>query len=108
MDVRMTIMAALECQSHILHNLGTPWLRFVAFLARHADVFAPQRIAGLRVIELAGWFPIIESMTARAVLTELPLVTVGVAREAIAGEPQKRPVEILEFNGGALGRSDVA
>ena len=85
----------------------TRHIRLVAFFAGDLDVETRQRIARLRMIELLRGLPIREVVTLQAVVTELALMRVLVARHAILRQPEERPGKILHFDERALFRSHV-
>lgn len=88
--VRIAMAGRASIKLHILITSGSPRLvRFVTFLARHLTMQAGQRVAGLRMVELRGLLPVIHVMTTLAVVSELPLMRIGVAGQTIRGEPKE-------------------
>ena len=106
-NVRMAITASVESEAHILQHFRMVSRRLVALLASHARMLTRQWIAGLRMVKLVRGLPIVETVTARAVLAQLALMPVRVAREAVAGEAQERSVQILDLDGGFHRGRDV-
>ena len=107
MSIGVAILTSAECQADVLQDLRIACFRLMALLARHAGVLARQRIAGLRMIELAGGLPIIETVTPHAILAQLTLMAVNVAGEAVARETQKCSVQILDLDRRSFGGRDV-
>lgn len=101
MGIDVTIEASAKL--HVLVACRSPRLvRLVAFFASDFDVQARQRIARLRMVKLIRGFPIRKVVALQAVVAELALVHVFVARHAILRQPKKRPREILHFDERAL------
>ena len=103
----MAVRASLE-----LHVLVTRrparlvWL--MALLARNLDVQSSQRVAGLRVIELLCRFPIREVVTLQAIVSQLTLVHILVARHAVLCQSEKGLGKILHLYERALLGNHVA
>ena len=77
--IDVAVVAAAEF--HVLITGRAPgaiWL--VALLTRNLTVEAGQCVAGLRVIKVLGGLPTLHVVALRAIVTELPLVRVGVTR----------------------------
>src|SRR5260370_6782667 len=80
--IDMTINAGLEL--HVLvacRSAGLTW--FVALFAGDLDVEAGQRVASLGMVKLLCCFAICEVVARLAFITELALVRILVAREAV-------------------------
>lgn len=63
---------------------------FVALFASNLHVLARQRVAGLRMVELFGGFPIREVVALQAVVAELSFVGVFVTCDAILRQTEER------------------
>ena len=74
----------------------------MTLLACHLDVKARQRIARLGMIESLSRLPIVYVMAALAVLSELALVRINVAREAVLRKSEKRLADIFVFDSCAV------
>ncbi len=61
-------------------------VRFVARLAFNLHVKAGKRITRLRMIELLGSFPVLHIMATLAIFSELALMDIFVARNALLRE----------------------
>ena len=89
-----------------LHVLIAWWparlVRLVAFFASDFDVQARQRIARLRMVKLIRGFPIRKVVALQAVVAELALVHIFVARHAILGQSEKRSRKIFHLDERAL------
>ena len=70
----------------------------VTFFASHLEVQASERIVRFGVVELLGCLPIHKIVAALAVVAELALVNVGVARDAILRESEERTGGILHLD----------
>ena len=106
-NVRMAVAASMESHANIFQNFRMVGRGLVALLASHAPMLTRQRVAGLRMVKLVGGLPIVETVTACAVLTQLALMPVSVTREAVPGEAQKGSVQILDLDGGFHRGRDV-
>jgi len=72
--------------------------RRVALLALHLHVRPGQWIARLRMIELRCLLPVDDVMTLQAILPQLSLMKILMARNAIGGQPQERPRNVLHLD----------
>ena len=77
-------------------------VRLVTLFAGDLDMQTGQRVAGLGVVEILRGFPIVDVVTALAVLSELALVRISVAGEAILREAKERFAGIFVFDQGAV------
>src|ERR1700674_4442380 len=103
----MAVNASLEL--HVLvarRSARLVWL--MALLAGNLDVQAGQWVAGLRVIELLRRFPIRKVMALQAIIAQLSLVHILVARHAVLGQSEKGLGRILHLDKRALIGNHVA
>jgi len=101
--VRIDVAVDAFRELHVLvANRAAGRIRLVAFLARNLDVLASQEKARLGVIKLFGGLPIGEVVALQAVVTELALVRIFVAGDAILRKPKEGLGEILHFDESAL------
>jgi len=77
-------------------------VRLMTFFARHTDVQTSQRVAGLGMVEVLRGLPVVGVVAALAIVSELALVRIGVAGEAILREAKERFVELFVFDQGAV------
>ena len=76
---------------HVFVARGTAGpIGFVALFAGHLHVLTGQGIAGLRMIELFGGFPIREIVALQAVVAELSFVGIFVTCDAILRQAEER------------------
>lgn len=86
----------------------TRLIRLVAFFASDLDVETGQRIARLRMVKLIRGFPIRKVVALQAVVAELALMHIFVARHAILRQSEKGPGEILHLNERTLVRNHIS
>lgn len=84
---------------------STRSVRLVAFLASYLDVQARQRISCFRMVELRGLLPVVHVVTTLAVVPQLPLMGIGVARQAVRRQPEERFQQILGLDDVSLTRN---
>ena len=97
MRIEMTRIAGRKF--HVLEARRPAWgIRLVAFFAGDVGVQTCQRVTRLRMIELLGCLPIRGVMAAGAILAQLALVIVHVARHAFLRQPQVRLTEVFILN----------
>ena len=82
MRIDMAVDAGLELHVPVARR-PVGHIRFVALLALDLDVKTRQRIARLGVIELLCRLPVRVIMTLQAIVSELALVPIFVARHAV-------------------------
>jgi len=70
----------------------------VALLAFHLHVRPGQRIARLAMIELRRLLPVDDVMALQAILPQLSFMKILMARNAIGGQPQERPRNVLHLD----------
>ena len=81
----------------------------VTLLASHLGVQSGQRVARFGVVELADshGLPVIVGVALEAVRTQASLVLVLVTGDAVLGNTQKGPIQVLDLDLRALGRRHV-
>ena len=82
-------------------------VRLVTLFARDLDVQTGQWVASLGMVEILGSLPIVDIVTALAVVSELTLVRIGVAGEAILREAEEGFAEIFVFDQCAVASLNI-
>ena len=82
--------------------------RGVALLARDRRVEARERESRLGVVELRRRFPVVEIVALEAVLAELSLVRVLMARPALLRQPKEGAVQVFHLDQRPDGALDVS
>lgn len=101
--VRVHVAVDTLCELHVfVAGRAAGDIGLVAFFASHLNVLTGQRVACLRMVKLFCRFPIGEIVALQAVVAELALMGIFVARHAVLGKPEKRSREILHFDESAL------
>lgn len=70
----------------------------MAFRARHLRMEAGERVPGLRVVELRCRFPVHEVVTLQTILSQLAVVNIFVATDAVLRQAQKGAAQILHLD----------
>lgn len=87
--IDVAIYASLELHISIARR-PAGFIRLVALFTRYLDVETRQRIARLGMVKLICGFPIRKVVALQAVVTELALMHIFVARYAILRQPEER------------------
>ena len=95
MRIGVARAAFLESQPGEFHKLLRSGRRGMAFHAGHKRVRTRKRVARLRVIESRGPLPLRIGVALQAVRSQLPAMLVPMAAQAVARQPQKRPLQVL-------------
>jgi len=106
MRINMAIIARLELHVFVTRRAARyVWL--VALFALNLEVEAGQRVVGLRMIKLVRGFPIREVVAGLAFVSELALVRIFVAVNAVLCQSEKRFRRVLHLDERALIRDHV-
>jgi hypothetical protein len=106
--MRIEVTRIAGSKFHVFEARWPAWgIGLVAFFACDGDVQTGERVTRLGVIELLGSFPISGVMAARAILAQLSLVIVHMARHACLRQSQVGLAEIFVLNQSTLGRCNV-
>ena len=98
--------ACVKLDPHELHRFIRPG-REVTFAASDLGVHPRQGIFCFRVIELLRLFPVGYIVAALTIGSQLPLVRIAVARDAVFRKAQKGFAEVLALNQRAFGGNHV-
>lgn len=107
MRIGMACRTLLESQPGEFHKLLRSGRRGMAFHAGHKRVRAGKREARLRVIESRGPLPLRKGVALQAVRSQLPAMLIRVAAQAVARQPQKRPLQVFHQDGAAFRSPNV-
>ena len=95
MRIGVARAAFLESEPNVFDKLRRFGCRGMAFHAGHKRVRTGKRVARLRVIESRRSLPLRIGVALQAVRSQLPAMLVPMAAQAVARQPQKRPLQVL-------------
>jgi hypothetical protein len=106
--IAVAITASVKGQAYVLDNFGIAGFRLVALLARHPAVLTRQGVVRARMIKPSGGLPTVEIVTTHAVATQLTLMPVDMAGDAVTGEAQKCAIQVSDLYGGTLSGRNMS
>jgi hypothetical protein len=106
--VRIYVTVNAGAEFHVSESgWSARFIRLVALFAGHLDVHSRQRIARFRVVELLRRFPVVDVVTALAIVSQLALVRVRVAGKAVLRQTEESFCQISVLNQWAQRRREV-
>src|SRR5258708_3105374 len=101
--VRVDMAVNASAETHALESRRTTGhVGLMTLFTCGGEVQARQWVTRLGMVELFRGFPIADVVAALAVVSELALVWIGVAREALLREAEERLAEIFVLNQAAV------